>query len=68
MKKAEKAVLGTWRITRREVWDADYFDMVAPAHITLRAVLTGEFQFGLVPGGRIGVAPAQPCLRLRNDR
>lgn len=45
MKKAEKAVLGTWRITGMEVWDADYFDMEAPAHITIRSNLTGEFQF-----------------------
>ena len=50
MKKAEKAVLGTWRITGMEVWDADYFDMEAPAHITIRSDLTGEFQFGLVQG------------------
>lgn len=45
-----KKVLGTWRITSMEAWDADYFDMEAPAHITLRADLTGEFQFGLVQG------------------
>lgn len=50
MKKAGKAVLGTWRITGMEVWDADYFDMEAPAHLTLRADLTGDFQFGLVQG------------------
>lgn len=50
MKKAEKAVLGTWRITSMEVWDADYFDMESPAHITLLADLTGEFHFGLVQG------------------
>ena len=50
MKKAEKAVLGTWRITGMEVWDADYFDMEAPAHITIRSHLTGDLQFGLVQG------------------
>lgn len=50
MKKAEKAVLGTWRITGMEVWDADYFDMEVQAHITVRDDLTGEFQFGLVQG------------------
>lgn len=50
MTKAEKTVLGTWRITGMEVWDADYFDMEAPAHITIRSDLTGEFQFGLVQG------------------
>ena len=50
MKKTEKAVLGTWRITGMEVWDADYFDMDAPAHITLRDDLTGALQFGQVQG------------------
>ena len=29
---------------------SDYFDMEAPAHITIRADMTGEFQFGLVRG------------------
>ena len=50
MKKSEKVVVGTWRITDMEVWDADYFDMEAPAHITLRDDLAGAFQFGLVHG------------------
>ena len=50
MKKVEKRVFGTWRITSMEVWDADYFDMEAPAHITIRNDLTGQFQFGLVHG------------------
>ena len=50
MKKTEKLVVGTWRITGMEVWGADYFDMEAPAHITIRDDLTGEFQFGLVQG------------------
>ena len=50
MKKAKKAVVGNWRITGMEVWDADYFDMEVPAHITIRDDLTGAFQFGLVPG------------------
>lgn len=50
MKKSGKALLGTWRITDMEIWDADYFDMEAPAHITLRDDLTGAFQFGLVQG------------------
>lgn len=35
MKKAEQAVLGTWRITGMEVWDADYFDMEVAAHVTM---------------------------------
>jgi len=59
MKKSEKAVLGTWRITAMEVRDADCFDMEAPAHITIRDDLTGAIQFGLVQGdidARISVA------------
>ena len=50
MKKMEKTVIGNWRITGMEVWDADYFDMEVPAHFTIRKDLTGEFQFGLVQG------------------
>ena len=50
MKKAETVVVGHWRITGMEVWDAEYFDMEVPAHITVRKNLTGEFQFGLVQG------------------
>ncbi|CDW94313.1 MULTISPECIES: hypothetical protein [unclassified Thiomonas] len=50
MNKSEKAVLGAWRITGMEVWDADYFDSEVPAHIKLRDDLTGAFQFGLVQG------------------
>lgn len=58
MKKHEKVAVGTWRITGMEVWDADYFDMEVPAHITVRNDLTGEFQFGLVQGdldARVGI-------------
>lgn len=50
MKKMEQAFVGNWRITEMEAWDADYFDMEVPAHITVRKDLTGEFQFGLVLG------------------
>jgi hypothetical protein len=50
MKKMGKAVIGNWRITGMEVWDADYFDLEVPAYITIRKDLTGEFQFGLVQG------------------
>lgn len=51
--------MGTWRITSMEVWDADYFDMEAPAHITISADLTGGFHFGRVQGdldARVSVA------------
>ena len=45
-----KTAVGTWRITSMEAWDADYYDMEGPAHITLRGNRAGEFQFGLVSG------------------
>lgn len=48
MKKAQNTFIGNWRITEMESWDADYFDMEVPAHITIRKDLTGEFHFGLV--------------------
>lgn len=49
MKKSGK-VVGTWRFTDMEAWDADYFDMEVPACMTIRDDLTGTFQFGLVHG------------------
>jgi hypothetical protein len=50
MKKAEKVVVGRWRITSMEMWDADYCDMEVPAYLAIRNDLMGEFQFGLVQG------------------
>jgi hypothetical protein len=63
MIKAASAFTGTWRITEMEQWDADYFDMEVPAHITIRKDLTGSFQFGLVQGdldGRIETIDGRP--------
>jgi len=63
MKKAARVFVGHWRITEMEEWDADYFDMEAPAHITIRKDLTGEFQFGLVRGeldGRVASVEGLP--------
>lgn len=50
MKKADKALLGDWRITGMEAWDVDDIDMEVPAYIRIRDNLTGQFQFGLVQG------------------
>lgn len=47
-KTGRSKVVGNWRITEMEAWDADYFDMEVPAHIAIRKDLTGEFQFGMV--------------------
>ncbi|WP_139559463.1 hypothetical protein [Methylotetracoccus oryzae] len=65
MKQANKAVIGQWRITDMEMWDAEYFDMEVPTYVTVRENLTGSFQFGLVQGeldGRIGVIGGYPRL------
>lgn len=50
MKNTESSVVGQWRITSMEAWDADYIDMEVPAYITVLDNLTGTFQFGLVQG------------------
>ena len=36
MTKMHKAVIGRWRISDMEMWDADYFGMDVPAHIPMR--------------------------------
>lgn len=65
MKKSEKAVSGTWRITGMEVWDADYVDVEVPAHVTIRDDLTGTLQFGLVQGDiDARVSPAGGVARM----
>lgn len=48
MKMVTNIFIGNWRITEMEAWDADYFEMEAPAYLTIRKDLIGEFQFGLV--------------------
>ena len=60
---AAQTFAGTWRITEMEMWDAEYFDMEVPAHITIGEDLTGEFQFGLVQGdldGRVAQVDGAP--------
>lgn len=42
--------VGRWRITRMDVWERDYLDLVVTAHITLGADGLGSFQFGTVEG------------------
>lgn len=51
VKPTQQSVVGRWRITSMEMWDADYFDMEVPAYVQIRPNLHGEFQFGLVTGG-----------------
>lgn len=63
MKTAASVFVGRWRITEMDGWDADYFDMEVPAHVTICKDLTGEFQFGLVRGefdGRVASVEGLP--------
>jgi hypothetical protein len=41
---------GKWRITKTELWDRDFLDMMEPAYILLDGTGGGEFAFGCVTG------------------
>lgn len=48
------ALIGYWKITKMEVWDAAYIDLVVPGFIEFEMEgdhLMGQFQFGTVRGG-----------------
>ena len=45
------AVVGKWRITKADLWDRQYLDMVEPAYIAFDDNGHGEFAFGCVNGG-----------------
>jgi hypothetical protein len=44
------ALVGKWRITSMDLWDADALDLVAPAYIEFRQDGTGGFGFIAVHG------------------
>lgn len=47
------ALIGYWKITKMEVWDASYIDLVVPGFIEFEMEddhLMGQFQFGTVIG------------------
>jgi hypothetical protein len=45
-----KSLLGKWRITSMETWDAEYVDMLGPAYIQIDDA-GGEMAFGAVQIG-----------------
>lgn len=45
-----KKAIGRWRIISMEMWDNDFLDAEAPAHITIHKNMQGDFQFGYVQG------------------
>ena len=49
-KQGASTVLGRWRITAMDLWEADYIDMLGPAHIQLDRD-GGYIKFGAVEIG-----------------
>lgn len=47
---AAMGFVGRWRILEMELWDADAFDLVAPAFIEFGSVLRGRFRLIVVDG------------------
>jgi len=45
MPKKENPFTGRWRITDMELWDADAFDLMGPAHIEFGPEGAGRLQF-----------------------
>ena len=43
-------LLGKWRITSMEIWDAAFIDLLGPGYIRFDADGGGEFAFGAVQG------------------
>ena len=44
-----RAFAGRWRIAEMDTWDADFLDLVGPAHLTFDGE-TGEIAFGALKG------------------
>jgi hypothetical protein len=47
----EHPLIGKWRITEMELWDAEFIDLLAPGYIRFDPDGRGEFAFGAVQGG-----------------
>jgi hypothetical protein len=51
MSTKEHPLLGKWRITNMELWDAEFIDLPGPGYIPFDADGRGEFAFGAVRVG-----------------
>jgi hypothetical protein len=59
-----KAFAGRWRIVEMDVWDSDFLDLVAEAHLTFRDTADGEIAFGALAGQldvRYGTRDGSAC-------
>lgn len=50
MTSERQKLLGKWRITSMELWDAAFVDLLGPGYIRFDADGGGEFAFGAVQG------------------
>ena len=46
-----KAFHGWWKITKMEMWDSDYIDLVVPGFFAFMPDGLGRFEWGTVQGG-----------------
>jgi hypothetical protein len=63
--KTPAPLRGPWRIVQMELWDDDFLDLVAPAHITFEDEGLGSFAFGCVQGStdcRFGTENGLPLV------
>ena len=44
-------LIGKWRITGMELWDAEFIDMLEPGYVQFDPDAGGQFVFGAVQGG-----------------
>lgn len=50
-RRADRQLVGRWRITEADLWERDFLDLVGPATMTIRADGHGEIAFGAVQSG-----------------
>ena len=57
--RADRQLVGRWRIIQADLWERDFLDLVGPAMLTIRADGHGEIAFGAMQAGlNIAYAPA----------
>ena len=54
-------LIGKWRITSMELWDAAFIDLLGPGYIRFDADGGGEFVFGAVQGGSTATSASIAC-------
>ncbi len=49
--RADRQLVGRWRIVEADLWNRDFLDLVGPAMLTIRADGSGEIAFAAVQAG-----------------